>query len=151
MQSRWRAWASRSSAVSAGAPIAPSRSSSSPCRSAVSTLIAGSVGLFLQLLGVIEIGAGGDQLVQAAFHHLVELIQRQADAVVGDPVFLEVISADLLTAVAGADLAAAVRADGLGLFLHLQLIEPRAQHALALGAILDLRLFVLATDHQTGR
>ena len=37
-----------------------------------------------------------DDLVELAGQHLVELVEREADAVVGDPVLLEVVGADLL-------------------------------------------------------
>ena len=48
-------------------------------------------------------------LVELAGQHLVELVEREPDAVVGDPVLLEVVGADLLGAPAAADLARAAR------------------------------------------
>ena len=51
--------------------------------------------------------------LEVAVEHLVEVVGLVADAVVGDPVLREVVGADPLGAVDGADLAAAGRA-GLG-------------------------------------
>ena len=55
---------------------------------------------------------GGERrqhLVEVALHHLVELVERQADAMVGQPALREVVGADPLRPVAAADLALAVR------------------------------------------
>ena len=50
-----------------------------------------------------------DQLVQGlALDHLVELMQRQADAMIGHAALRKIIGADALRAVAGADLATPV-------------------------------------------
>ena len=89
-----------------------------------------------------------DDRVELAFHHQIQLVQRQADAVIGQAVLREIVSADFFAAVAGADHAAPLRADRRLLLFQLHLIEPRAQHAHRLGAILDLRFFVLAGDDQ---
>ena len=86
--------------------------------------------------------------VQPAFHHHVQLMQRQADAVIGDAVLREVVGADLLAAVAGAHHAAALRAERRLLLLQFDFVQPGTQHALGFGAILDLRFFVLAGDDQ---
>ena len=47
---------------------------------------------------------GADHEVKVAGHDRVELVDGQADAVVGDAVFLEVIGADLRATLAAADL-----------------------------------------------
>ena len=47
--------------------------------------------LLLQQLRLVVGGQGVDDLVQRPVHHLVDLIQRQADAVVGDPALGEVV------------------------------------------------------------
>ncbi len=44
----------------------------------------------------------------------------------------------------------ALGAEGGLLLFQFQFVEPGTQHALGLGAILDLRFFVLAGDHQAG-
>src|SRR5215831_7837708 len=78
-----------------------------------------------------------DQFVErGAFQHLLELVQRQADAVIGDPPLREIVGADALRAVARADLALALRGPRVGRLLALQLIEARAQHLHGKAAIL---------------
>ena len=47
-----------------------------------------------------------DDRVEVAVEHLVEVVRLEADPVVGDPVLREVVGADALGAVDGADLAA---------------------------------------------
>ena len=94
---------------------------------------------------------GVDQLVEVAVERRVELVHREADAVVGDAVFLEVVGADLLGALAGADLRAAILGDRVLLLLHLHLVEARAQHLHRLRAVLDLRLLVLLRHDDVGR
>ena len=55
-----------------------------------------------------------DELVQLAHHDPVDLVQRQIDAVVGHAALREIVGADALAAVAGADLGLAVgRARGM--------------------------------------
>src|SRR5215472_3263177 len=75
---------------------------------------------------------------------------RQADAVIGEAVLREVVGANLFAAIAGADLRLALRSLCGVLLLHLNFVESRAQNAHCLLAILDLRLFVLATDDGVG-
>ena len=68
---------------------------------------------------------------------------RDAHAVVGNPVLRKVVGADLLGARARADLRVP-RRRLLGLLpLALRLVEPRAQHAHRLVAVLELRALVL--------
>ena len=110
----------------------------------------GLAGFAFELL-VLEVG---DECVnnglQAAFHDEVELVEGKADAVVCEAVLGEVVGANLFGAVAGAYLLLA-GAGQLGvLAIHLDFVEARAENAHALFAILDLRLFVLATDNGTG-
>src|SRR5579871_164638 len=89
-----------------------------------------------------------DDLVHLAIHHEIELMEGESDAVVGDAVLREVVGADLLAAVAGAYHAAAFSAERGLLLLEFDFVETGAQHALRLGTILDLRLLILAGDHQ---
>ena len=93
---------------------------------------------------------GVDEGLELAVHDLGELVQRQAHAVVGDPVLRKVVSADLLAAVAGADLLLAVLRLLLMDAFGLNLIEAGAEDAHSLLAILDLRFFVLAADYRVG-
>src|SRR5258708_15019511 len=74
-------------------------------------------------------------------------MQRQSDAVVSHAVLREVVSADLLTAIAAADHGFALFGQGLLLFFHLHLIEAGPQHTHALFPGLGLGLFVLAAHH----
>ena len=102
----------------------------------------------LSLQFAVVSGERFDDRVQLAVHHEIQLMQREPDAVIGDAILREVVGADLLAAVARAHHAAALGAQRGLLLLQLHLVEPRTQHALGLGAILDLRFFVLAGDHQ---
>ena len=70
---------------------------------------------------------GIDNLVEAPpLQHKVEAVQRKADAVIGDAPLREIIGADALGAVAGADLAApGLRALGIEL-CPLEIVEPSA-------------------------
>ena len=69
------------------------------CRQAVSHRLGEAAGLLVGDEGVAD-------LVELAGQHPVELVEREPDAVVGDPVLLEVVGADLLAAPAAAGLAA---------------------------------------------
>ena len=91
-----------------------------------------------------------DELGEVAVEHLDEPVRREVDAVVGDPVLREVVGPDLLGALAGAHLAAAVLRHGVVLLLHLHLVETRAQHLERLRAVLDLRLLVLLRHDEAG-
>src|SRR5262249_49217645 len=136
MPARWRA------------AVARRRASPSPtwAASGVSRLLHGCE-LARVMLGDQSI----DQLVErGAFQHLVELVQRQADAVIGDPPLGEIVGADALRAVARADLALALRGPRVGRLLALQLIEARAQHLHGKAAILMLR-FLGRDDDEAGR
>src|SRR6266545_2141532 len=145
---RPRAWASRTSAVRRGAMTPLSSSREVPCRSAVLTVIGSDgravLGLLLQLFGLVVGGERFHDHVQFSVHDEVELMQGEADAVVGHAILRKVVGADLLAAVARADHAAPLRAQRRLLLVQLHLIEARTQHTLGLGAVLDLRFFVLA-------
>ena len=93
-----------------------------------------------------------DQFAQPrAFEHFIELVQRQVNAVVGDPALGEIIGADAFRTVARADHRLA-RAGALARQpLALELEQPRAQHLERLGLVLVLRFLVLLDDDQAGR
>src|SRR5215218_8552561 len=80
------------------------------------------------------------ELRQLSLEDAVELVLREPDPVVGDPVLREVVGADLLGAVARADLRPARRVELGALALELLFVEPRAQDAHRLLAVLQLRL-----------
>ncbi len=82
---------------------------------------------------------------------LVELVERQIDAVIGAASLREIIGADALRAIAGADLAFAVGGT-FGIKLRaFQIIEPGAQHFQRLGLVLVLRLLILLLHDEAGR
>ena len=58
-----------------------------------------------------------DEGSQFAVHHFGELVQREADAMVGDAVLREIVGANFLGAVARLDLAQALGGDGFVLLV----------------------------------
>src|SRR5579864_4065505 len=150
------ACASSTSAVRRGAEILASSSNRWPCRSAVRTSIRcrqhplGLCRLTLlgELLSLIEVGQRFDQRFEFAIHDLIELMQGQPDAMIGDAILRKIVGSDLLASIAAAHHAAPFRPDFVLLLLELHVIESRAQLTQGLGIILDLRFFVLAGDHQ---
>ena len=91
------------------------------------------------------------ELAQVAAEDLVEVVRGELDPVVGDPALGEVVGADLLRPLAGADLRAAVGRDLGPLLLERALVQSRPQHPHRLVAVLQLRLLVLHRDHDPGR
>ena len=86
-----------------------------------------------------------------ALDDLVELVEGEVDAVVGHPPLREIIGADALGAVAGADLALALgRALGVDP-LAFQLVEPRAQELHRRVLVLELGLLGLLGHREPGR
>ena len=94
---------------------------------------------------------GIDQRIDITAHNLIELMERHSDAVIGDAILFEIVGANLLGAIAGADLRAALGRNRILLLLRLHLEKSRSQHAHRLLAVLDLRLLVLHRYDQTGR
>src|SRR5215469_11817904 len=93
-----------------------------------------------------------DDLVEGlASHHLVDLVERQVDAVVGDAALREIIGPHPLRAVTAADLALAVGGARRIARLPFQLVEPRAQHLEGTRLVLVLRFLVLLDHHEPGR
>ena len=58
-----------------------------------------------ELTGALVGGQRGDDLVEVAGQDVGQLVDREADAVIGDPVLLEVVGPDLLAAPPAADLS----------------------------------------------
>src|SRR5699024_4051621 len=56
-----------------------------------------------ELFGLVFAGQGADDSVQVAGHDVVEFVQRQVDAVVGDSALREVVGANAFGAIAAAD------------------------------------------------
>ena len=82
---------------------------------------------------------------------LRQLLQREADPVVGHAALREVVGADAFGAVAGADHRLARLGLGPLRGVALLFVEARAQHLHRLFAVLVLAAPVLAGDHQPGR
>src|ERR1700686_3681951 len=74
-------------------------------------------------------------------------MNRETDSVVCHAVLGEIVSPDLLAAISRSDHCLAFLRQRVLLLLHFHLIKPRAQHPHTFFAILDLRLFVLATHY----
>ena len=92
----------------------------------------------LQLFGLFPGGKGVDHLVQIAVHDLFQIVDGQADAVVGAAILREVVGADLLAAVAGAHLPLTLGVDGVLLLLLLLHKQPAAQDLQRLILVLEL-------------
>src|SRR5579864_3996159 len=101
-------------------------------------------GFALQLLGLVVRNQAVDDRLQLAVHDLGELMDGEADAVVGDTVLREVVGADFFAAIAGPDHRFALFRESFLLLLHLDFVEAGAQDAHTFLAILDLGFFVLA-------
>src|SRR5437588_324714 len=103
-------------------------------------------------LGLMLLHQRVDDLAQRlAFQNLRQLVEREVDAVIAHAPLREIVGADALRAVAGADLAAA-RGGARGIeFLPLVVVKPRAQHRHRLGAIAMLRTVLLHHHHDAGR
>src|SRR6266849_346490 len=91
-----------------------------------------------------------DQRLKLAVHDLLQLVNGEADTVVGDAVLGEIVSPNFFAAVARADHRLALLGQRVLLLLHLHFVQSRAQHAHPFLAVLDLRLLVLAADHRVG-
>src|SRR5262249_56338437 len=90
---------------------------------------------------------GVDDLVQRApFHHLVELVEREVDAMVGDAALGEIVGADAFAAVAAADLALAVGGARLVAALALGVVQAGAQGLAGLWGVPGRALFILCAD-----
>ena len=94
---------------------------------------------------------GVDDLVELAFHDRVEGVEGQVDAVVGQAVLREIVGADALGAVAGADLRLAFGGQLVVLLLALEGQQPGAEDAHGLVVVAVLRALVLAGDDQARR
>src|SRR3954468_1763432 len=87
-----------------------------------------------------------DQRIELPVEHRGEVVDGQADPVVGHPVLGEVVRPDLVGAVAAADHQAPHRGVPLALRRDLEIEQPRAQHRERLRLVLVLALPVLDLD-----
>src|SRR5580765_5386714 len=121
------AWPRSTSAVSRGTATPPSSRMRAPCCNAVCTVMVRSVdrSLFRLLFHFLALVVGDERVedrVHFAFHHEIELMEREADAVIAYAILREVVCADLLAAIAGSHHALAFGAEGCLLFFQLQLV-----------------------------
>ena len=78
------------------------------------------LGKFLLHIGRLK---RANHLAQIAFHHAVEIVEREADAVIGDPVLRKIVGPNFFLAPAGTDLVLAMRRN---ISLPLRAACPRA-------------------------
>src|SRR5260370_29672365 len=83
-----------------------------------------------------------------AMHHFGELVYGQTDAVITDAVLRIIVRPNFLGAVTSFDLSPALGSDSGLLLLHFHFIETSTKNTHGLGAILDLRFFVLLRDDE---
>ena len=112
---------------------------------------AGGDGFRLQLLRLVVRTQGVDKLVKLPLKHEVELVNGQADPMVGDSVLFEIVGADLFRPVAAAHHGFAFGRKSVVLFLLFYLLQPGTQHAHRFFAVLDLRLFILHRNDDARR
>src|SRR5438132_13836415 len=103
-----------------------------------------------QSLGLVGLRQGFDAAVEISFQQAGEVMDREADAMVGDAVIGEVIGANLLRSFTGPDLGAAQIAALLSLASLLLLLQPGPQDGQRLGLVLVLALLVVDGDHHAG-
>src|ERR1039458_3432068 len=90
------------------------------------------------------------QFCQVAVHDVLDLVQRQVDAVVGDTPLREVVGANALGTVAAAYQALARRRLFRRLFPQLLVLDARRQHRQSLRLVIVLRAPILALHHDAG-
>src|SRR5438876_6195682 len=99
-----------------------------------------------QRLGLLFGRERVDQRIERAVEHLVELMEREIDAMVGDARLRKVVGADALGAVARAD-HRTPRLGDLRLLLRTRIVQqPRAQNLERARLVLVLRFLVAAHD-----
>src|SRR5690348_18503231 len=80
----------------------------------------------LEALGFVVGNQAVDERTEFSVDDVGELVERQADAVIGHAILREVIGADFLGTVAGLDLTATLRGDGRLLLFLLEFVEAGA-------------------------
>src|SRR5215213_3745570 len=106
--------------------------------------------LRFQLLSLVMRDESVDERIEIAFHHEVQLMDRQTNPMIADAVFLEVISTNLFRAIAGANHRTTLACLCFVLLLLFKLLKTRAQNSHRLFAVLDLRLLVLHRNDNAG-
>src|SRR5947207_528808 len=88
---------------------------------------------FLRLIVGTE---GVNEFIELAVEHKIELVYGQADAMIGDAILFEIISADLFGAVAAADHRFSLAREGVMLFLLFELLQAGTEYAHRFFAVL---------------
>src|SRR5699024_6022789 len=107
----------------------------------------GAVG---QAAGLFVVDEGVADFVEFTVEELVEAVDREADAVIGDPVLFEVVGADLFGASARPGLITARFGLGFGLFVLLLFEETGGEHLHGPGTVLVLGLLILHRHDDPG-
>ena len=101
----------------------------------------------LQLLGLVGGGYGIDDVLEVALQYALEVMDGQADTVIGNSTLGKIVGSNLLRAVA----CAYLRTAGIGHLLELTLAflvqEASTKHCHSFDLVLQLRTFVLADNH----
>src|ERR1700757_3110137 len=119
--------------IHAGPGCAPGRiSTATSCRRL-------RLGEFLfEALGLVMTHQAVHQGSELAVHDFGQLMDGQADAVVGDAVLRVIIRPNFFGAVTSFDLATPLGGNGSLLLFELHFVKTRAEHAHGLRAVLDL-------------
>lgn len=88
--------------------------------------------------------------LQIAIYDLIEFIERQRNAMIGQAVFREVVGSNTLTAISRANQRAALFGAFFMLFLAIVFIQSRLEHPHGLREIFVLTAFVLHFDDDVG-
>ena len=96
-------------------------------------------------------GERGDHVVEVAGEDIGEAVDREPDAVIGEPILLEVVGADLLAPAAATDLGAPLHRQGGVTFALGELEQAGPQHLHGAETVLQLAALVLHRDHGAGR
>src|SRR5580700_11462680 len=107
--------------------------------------------LLFKALGFVMSRESIDERSNLAIHHLGELVDGQANTMVGHAVLRIIVGTDLFGAVPCFDLSAALRKNGGLLLFEFHFIQARTQDAHGLATVLDLRFFVLLRDDEAAR
>src|SRR5215213_7227824 len=103
----------------------------------------GRNGVGLQLLRLVMRYERVDERIEVTFHHEIELVNRQTNAMITDAIVFEVVSANLLRAITGTYHRAPLTRECVVLLLLFELLQARTQNAHRFFTVLDLRLLVL--------
>src|SRR5205823_13822105 len=91
------------------------------------------------------------QLAHVAGDDIIELVEREIDAVIGEAILGKVVGADAIAAVAAADKRAPLLGPLPMDFLLLHFVKPAAEDAHGPLAVLVLAALILAFHLETGR